>query len=176
MRRLVLDYVALPGRPFFSWIVLAVGALALALVADSYADRADEVLRLDAQVARLKRQTNSPQSAKGRNQLAAKERSEQREHELLAKVSGSDWALPLNAIETALDKDVALIALSQEFSARHIRLWLEARNIDDALAFADRLRASGLFEDVVLTGHETKKSTGVDVLGLTFVLTWKAAT
>jgi len=175
MRPLALDYAAPPRRPFFAWIVLAAGALVLALAADGYADLDDEATRLDSQVDRLKRQTSSPQSAKGRTELAAKERGQQRERELLSKGEGGVWTRPLQAIEMSLDKNIALVALSQEFTGRHIRLGLEARNIDDALAFADRLRATGRFDDVVLTNHETKKSTGVEVLSLTLLLTWKAA-
>lgn len=176
MRHLALDYVAQPSRPLFAWCVLAAGALVIGLAADNYADRSDEVALLERQVARLSSQTHSPQTAKGRNQMAAKERSEQRERELLAKVVGGTWAVPLQGIEKALDKDIALVALSQEFSARRVRLGLEAKSIADALAFADRLRATGQFDDVVLTGHETKRTTGVEVLALTFVLTWKAMT
>ncbi|AXS80143.1 hypothetical protein [Dechloromonas sp. HYN0024] len=176
MRRIILDYVTPPGRPFFAWIILVAGAVVLGLAADGYADRVDEVQLLETQLTRLKRQTSAPQTAKGRSQVAAKERSEQRERELLAKASGVSWASPLTAIETALDRDVALIALNQEFSARRIKLGLEAKSIADALAFADRLRATGKFDDVVLTGHETKKSSGVEALGLTFVLVWKATT
>jgi hypothetical protein len=175
MRRIDLDFAQPPRPPFVTWIVLAAGAFLLALAADGYADLADEAGRLESQVNRLQRQTSSPQSAKGRTELAARERSELRQRELLASVAGSQWTLPLQAIETALDKDVALVALNQEFAGRHIRLGLEAKSIDDALAFAERLRATGRFDDVVLTNHETKKSTGVDVLGLTLVLTWKAA-
>lgn len=175
MRFLSIDFAALPRRPFAAWLVLAAGAMVLALAADRYADLSDEAEQLDGQVARLKRKASSTQTARGRSELAARERAQQHESDLLGQVSGADWAAPLQAVESAIDEDVALVAMSQEFSARRLRISLEARKIDDALAFAERLRASGRFEEVVLTGHETKKSTGIEVLGLTFVLTWRPA-
>ena len=175
MRRITLDYAAQARRPLFSWVALAGGALLLALAADGYADLTDEAERLDAQVDRLKRQMAASQTAKGRSDQAARERGQQRERDLLGAAAGDEWTAPLSAIELALDKDVALVSLSQETAGRHVRIGLEARRIEDALAFAERLRASGVFEDVVLTNHEIKKSTGIEVYGLSLVLTWKAA-
>lgn len=67
---------------------------------------------------------------------------------------------------------VALLNLNHEGGSRRLRLQAEARNIDDALAFAERLRKSGRFSEVVLGSHERRKSTGMDVLGFTLQASW----
>lgn len=169
-----LDFVVPPRRPLAAWAVVAIGALLLVLAADRYAELSDEADALESQVARLKRQLGAPAAGKGKAEQAAREKSQQREQELLAQALAGEWTDPLKALETAADAKVALLSLSEEFAARRLRIGLEARTIDDALAFAERLRQSGRFDDVILIGHETKKSTGVEVLAVNFVATWKA--
>ena len=89
-----------------------------------------------------------------------------------SKDDGADGQPVLTAVETATDKDIAILALNQEGVSRRLRISAEARNIDDALAFAERLRLSKTFSEVMLSGHENRKSTGVDVLGFTLMATW----
>lgn len=171
-----LDFVAPPRRPFVAWLVLVAGAIMFALAADRHADLQEEAEHLEAQVARLKRQAKFPNQGRRQSGLQAGEQDLRRESDLAILTVGKDWAQPLQALEAAADERVALISLSQESSGRRIRITAEVRQIEDALAFASRLRASGRFTDVLLTGHETKQSDGMEVLSVTFLITWREAT
>ena len=169
--RLHLDFVAPPPRPALSWLCLLVGAGCLALAADRYAVAEDNLMQAEQQLIRTQRQYREllADATSTRGDKASRGQGMQREQMLLNDAARPDWKNTLVAVEAALDKDIALLALNQEDGGRRLRLQAEARNIDDALAFADRLRASGKFSEVMLGSHERHQSTGMDVLG--FMLT-----
>lgn len=168
-----LDFVAAPRRPPLTWLCLLLGAALLAMAADRYAEAEEQVLQAESQLARLQRQNKNLLLAQGRSDKGGSQaQSQQREQKLLDQAARADWQPVLSAVENAVDAKVAILDLNQEGAARRLRISAEARTIEDALAMAERLRSSGKFADVMLSSHENRKSTGIDVLGFTLLANW----
>jgi len=173
MRRLELDFVAAPPRPPLAWLVFALGALLLAPAADRYLALADRLDNIQGQLAHLQRQAGKGDTNKEKGEASSRDLREKRERALIAQVSAGDWAIPLHAVEQAIDEHVALVSLNQEGNAHRFRLQGEVKAIDDALGFAERLRQAEQVEDVQLTTHDTKKSTGIEVIGFGLSMKWR---
>jgi hypothetical protein len=155
-------------RPVLAWALLVAGALALAVAADDFAAAASDNDRLAGQAEHLKRKAKSTSAAvaaaPGQKSALAERREAPR----------PPWDSLLSEIELAADARVALLSLDTDAAARRTRIVAEAKTIDDALAFAARLRDSPLIDDVLLLGHEGKKGQAVPVVGFTLQLDWSA--
>lgn len=77
----------------------------------------------------------------------------QRANTLLRQMS-VPWEGLFAAVEQTAGRDVALLSLHPDVAAQQLRISGEAKSIEHALAFAQRLGASALLEDAHLTGHE----------------------
>ena len=154
-------------RSALAWALLIAGALALAVAADDYAAAAAANERLAGQVERLKRKAKAAPAAvaaPGQKSAPAERRD----------AAPAPWDSLLREIELAADARVALLSLDTDTAARRTRIVAEAKNIDDALAFAARLRDSPLIDAVVLVGHEARKGHAIPVVGFTLQLDWSA--
>lgn len=169
-----LDFVAAPARPLLAWVCLAAGAALLVVAADRYAEAEEQVLQAEQQLSRLQRQHKELLAGSAARSTAKDSRSQgyQREQKLLDEAARGDWKQALTAVEASLGKEVAILALNQEGGGRSLRITAEARNIGDALAFAERLRVNGKFSEVLLGSHDQRNSTGIPVLGFTLRASW----
>jgi hypothetical protein len=167
MRR-IADFnfaVAGTGHPVFAWLLLLAGGVASAMMADKYIDADHENESLVRQAGRLERKAKPPVAS--RTSVAQKSALAGRR-----EVAPFPWDTALREIELAVDSRVALLNLDTEAVARRTRIDAEARNIDDALGFADRLRASPVVTRVLLLAHETKKAPVGAVIGFTLQIDW----
>lgn len=171
-RTLHLDFIAVLPRPRLAWICLLCGVVLLGLAADHYAELEADVAQAETQLSRLQRQHKLQLGQRGRSEAGAQQQGAQREQRMLDTVARSSWQPQLLAVEAAVSKEVAILSLNQEGTARRLRMAAEARTIDDALAFVERVRSSGRFSEVMLSGHDTHVSTGVEVLGFTVLAAW----
>lgn len=171
-RPLRIDFIAALPRPKTAWVCLLCGALLLGLAADHYAELEAEVAQAEAQLNRLQRQHKLLLGQQGRSDSGTRQQGAQREQNMLDAVSRNTWQPQLQAVESALNKDVAILSLNQEGAARRLRIAAEARTIDDALAFVERIRKSQRFSEVMLSGHDNHVSTGIEVLGFTVLAAW----
>lgn len=171
-RAVRLDFVAALPRPGLAWVCLLCGAVLLGLAADHYAALEADVAQAETQLSRLQRQHKLQLGQHGRSDSSTQQQGAQREQRLLDTVARSSWQPQLQAVEAALGKEVAMLSLNQEGTARRLRIAAEARTIDDALAFVERVRGSGRFSEVMLSGHDTHVSTGIEVLGFTVLAAW----
>lgn len=191
MKKLTLDFMVVPRQSLLAWCVLALGAGVLMVAADDYEAASDRLEHQQQAQQRLKRQVEarlpktalakqaSAKSKLGVQSSATSESEEdkrrQKEQRLVDMSMHPSWVTPLEVVEYSADKKIALLSMAADPTRRQLRLTLESRTLDDALTFAQKLRESGQFDEVLLLSHDTKQSTGVDVLSLNFVLTWKAS-
>jgi hypothetical protein len=167
MRR-IADFnfaVARPGHPVFAWLLLLAGGLGSIVVAEQYSAMEEEHDTLSRQAGRLERKFKPP--AVSRAPAAQKSALAER-HE----ATPFPWDIVLRELEIAVDPHVALLSLDTDRVASRTRLVAEARNIDDALGFAERLRDTPVARRVLLLAHETKKSPAGMVIGFTLQIDW----
>lgn len=158
-----------------AWALLIAGVLVLIATADNFAAAAADNQRLTDQVERFKRKGKSA-VATAVAPLAARNGAPQQPSASAERrdVPVPPWDSLLREVELAADASVGLLSVDTDVAARHTRIAAEARNIDDALAFAARLRESPLIDGVLLLAHESKKSQAVAVVGFTLQLEWSA--
>jgi hypothetical protein len=151
-----------------AWLALIGGSLLFAMAADRYVAAADEHERLVRQEERLKRKAGAAapfaaQSASAEKSVPAGRRD---------IPSAFPWDEMLREVELAADSRVAFLGLDTDASQRRSRISAEARNIEDALAFAARLADSPLAGKVLLLSHETKKNRPVPVIDFALQVDW----
>lgn len=162
------NFVAEGERPIaVAWLLLVLGAIALAVVADGYAAADAEGGQLRRQAERLERKTRLV-GTEGRRK-AGEQKS------VLVARRGSPsfpWDSVLGELELAAGERIAVLNLNTEALARRTRLTAEARGIDDALALLGRLRESPLVREAFLVSHEAKRDAPVAVVAFTLQIDW----
>lgn len=169
-----LDFVASAPRSPLAWLCLLAGALLLAGAADRHAEAEARLMQAEQQLSRLQRQHKDvlATASTARGVKDTRNQGQQREQKLLDDAARADWRRALSAVEAAVNKDVAILSLNQEGSGKRLRIMAEARSIDEALQFAERLRSHGKFAEVLLGSHEQHNSTGIGVLGFSLLASW----
>jgi len=164
-----MNFVA-PARRFspVSWLLLAVGVAAGAILADRYLAAEETRAGLAFEAERLERQLRPAAVAAG----AAVQKSAPAGRPAQQTFP---WDDVLREIELATDRRVALLALDTEAAAGRTRLEAEARSIEDALDFAERLRASPLVDRSFLLAHEIRESPAGPVTGFSLQVEWNPA-
>jgi hypothetical protein len=150
-----------------AWVLLVVGAIAIAVSMDGYTAATAENEQLLRQVERFKRKEKATVSVQARRTNEQKSVVAVR-----LETKAFPWDMVLREIELATDDRVALLSLETNAGTRKTRVGAEARNIDDALAFVSRLRESPLVREAFLLSHEAKKGTPVEVIGFTMEINW----
>jgi hypothetical protein len=151
----------------WSWMLLVVGAIALAMVADGYATVSEDKANLLRQSDRLDRRTKVLKSGK---QTADRKKSV-----VVARQDMADfpWDGLLIELELAVGDRVGVLSLDTEATARRTWLTAEARDIDDALSLLGRLRQSPLVREAHLVAHEKKRDASVPVITFTLQIDWR---
>jgi hypothetical protein len=161
------NFVAGGDRPIaLAWLLLALGIIAMALVADNFAAVGSDTDRLERQADRFQR--------KSKVVVADNRKSEAEKSVVVVRHPGDafPWDSVLTEMELAVDNRVALLGLNTEVAARRTMLTGEARNIDDVLAFAARLRESPLVREAFLVSHEVHRNGPVPVVAFSVQVLW----
>jgi hypothetical protein len=155
-----------PGA--LAWLLLAIGVIALGIVADGYAAASADNEQLVRQSERLQRRAKTVAVAERRSAGAQKSAVATRQDK-----APFPWDSVLTEVELVADRNVALLSMNTDSSARRTRLTAEARTINDALAFASRLRESPLVREALLASHEARKDGPVPVIAFTLQVDWR---
>jgi Tfp pilus assembly protein PilN len=151
-RRIELDYVAAPRRPW--WIGAAVLILALAVAGDMvlrYREARHELTALDAAQGLL--------NADRRPQRAVpKERLDEEAKVIDATVRQLTlpWAQMIEAVEAASSSEVTVLQLQPETQQRSLRLTAEAKNREAMVKYMRRLGETRVLSGVHLVNHHVQ--------------------
>lgn len=175
MRLRTLDFaVAEAAVPPLAWLVLLGGALLFVLAVQGYTDADEEHGRLVRQADKLQRRARLTAPVARIADASAQEKSAQEKSALAARryTSPFPWDSVLRGLELGIDRSVALASMDTDITQRRTRIVAEARNIDDALAFATRLRKNPIVRQVLLLSHEAKKDPAGPVVGFSLQVDW----
>lgn len=170
MRLRTLDFaVAEAAVPPLAWLVLLGGALLFVLAVQGYTDADEEHGRLVRQADKLQRRARLTAPVARIADASAQEKSALATRRY---TSPFPWGSVLRGLELGIDRSVALASMDTDITQRRTRIVAEARNIDDALAFATRLRKNPIVRQVLLLSHEAKKDPAGPVVGFSLQVDW----
>ena len=155
MSRLDIDFAAAPRRgPSLAGLALLLaGAAALTMVSLELDDLDQQTAVAEA---RLKGLTRRSTSTAAKSSGASKDATGGPAREALARLR-VPWPELLEQIEALADLPVAILDLGADAQGRTLRLAGEAKNLDEVLAFVEKLRQGRRLDEVYLQGHEARK-------------------
>ena len=83
--------------------------------------------------------------------------SQREDWERLARLLDTPWPALLDVLEMSLNESVAIVDVAPDPQRLSMLVQGEARTLESLLTYADRLKATGAFEDVTLIRHETNE-------------------
>ena len=168
---LAIDFA---GRRPASRLGIALLVTGLAIAAAVAVDITEMEARATAASQRVDQLRKSLRRQSAIRPANAVDRDEAKAAQRVADAVRTPWDALLRELATAQTDDVALLGLDAEAASRALRLAGEAKNADQAFAYATRLRQSPWFEDVTIVSHEDKLAGTVPIFAFTLSATWKA--
>jgi len=152
MRRLELDFVALPRRRSWPGILLSSGSLVVAgVLAWHYRDLKLELSGLET-AGSLIGTDRRPSRAIPKERLNEAVKNA----ETVVRQLTLPWSSLAHSIESAETKDVAVLQMQPDAQQRLLRLTAEARHQDAMLEYLQRLAATGALVDVHVVSHQVQ--------------------
>lgn len=150
MARFDFDFHAAPARPPLAGLALALaGAVLLAWSVHAWQTARDKEAGLALQIAALEKARPAAARAAPPADLAA-----QQTRARIAAQLAWRWQPAFDALAAAQDKTVALVALDASHAKAQLKLTAEARVLEDALAWIERLQQQPGIKRVTLVQHE----------------------
>jgi hypothetical protein len=171
MRNLELDFQRPSPPGLFGWMMLLAALAALAALAGVHHTLAEETRARHATVQRIEAVVPGAATARSQNPndnatLTAARRA--------LELSKLPWNGLFAALESADNKDVALLALTPDVARGQLKIHAEARHLAAMLAFHQRLQqAHGLYQ-VALVDHEVSKDAAEPSVRFHIVAAWGA--
>jgi hypothetical protein len=171
-RALALDFAAREDRPPGAGIVLLAAGLALCgLLALHFRERLAERARIEERIEALQASSRpsraaAPAGAEGAAELRGAQR-------VLAQLQ-TPWRGLFSTIEASIGDKVALLGVQPDPANARVTLTAEAKDLQEALWFAQRLSAGGELADAFLTGHEMRRDGAQRLARVTIVGRWPA--
>lgn len=172
MKPLQIDFArARPSTSPWGWLVLALGAVGLALALGDYlgaqaqwqqAREAHERVAPSAGAARGGSRAPATQTSPEAGRAAARARL----------ALDQPWGRLLAELESRAESPVALLTVEAPGRAAPMRLIAEAREMNHAVAYVESLRASPLVSTATLASHERREADGVPVVRFTVEIVW----
>jgi hypothetical protein len=167
MRTLELDFQRPPRPSIFGWLILLAALAALVALLGTHRMLADETGTRRATVKRIEALLPGAATPSARNNDAALTAARQ-----VMERSKLPWAGLFSALESADDKDVALLAVTPDVGRHQVKIHGEARNLAGMLEFHRRLEQSEGLSQVVLVDHVISKETPEAPIRFHIIAAW----
>ncbi|MEP7296801.1 MAG: hypothetical protein ABI702_11480 [Burkholderiales bacterium] len=145
-----MDFLRRPQPPRVGWVLLAIGALAMAFALWSdkrWADDHQTALQTEQDRVAAQRAAQTPPPPK--EPTFAEQRWRQAQPELQRP-----WFAALRAVESATTNPVFLLAMSIEPASGLIKLDAEAPTFDHAMAYVQVLDEGNTLQPAMIVSHE----------------------
>ena len=175
---LALDLAAGRRRPgWLGWLLLALGALALAFELLGFAAARADLAERAAIVARLRAELRVNEAARGAGGATAEaERAlEAAPARKVAAQLQADWPGLFGSIGAAPAGEVGLLALNADAARGGLRLSGQARSLEAAFAYVGALEAGaagGALREARIDSHEWVEAGGMTVLAFNASALW----
>jgi hypothetical protein len=151
-----------------AWLLFATGLVAFCVAMLDYTSAKDQREAVQARLAQTAKAPRQQASARAPIGNTEGKKSLQRAMDQLAQ----PWAQWFGVLEELSDPQVALLGIDLKGSPAFVRLSAESRNMSQALAYLNTLRASPSVGSAVLSSHEAVRVGQADVIRFTIELTW----
>lgn len=171
---IALDFArpaSLAGR--LAPLLLLAGAIALLIAGLHHRSVSAGLRAQEGRVAQMRELVRRTLPALDTAPSASPETREQvrKANEVLARIN-VPWSELFGAIETAQEKDIALLAVQPDAQARSVTIVGQAQDMKDVLAYMRRLETGGRLREVLLTGHEIKVREATQPIEFTLGARW----
>lgn len=175
MKPLHIDFArARPSTSPWAWLVLALGAVGVALAWGEYLSA-----QAQWQAAREAHERVAPPAgaARGGSRAPATPTSPEVSRAAARAQLALDqpWGRLLAELESRAESPVALLTVDAPGRAAPMRLIAEAREMNHAVAYVESLRGSPLVTTATLASHERREAEGVPVIRFTVEIVWGGA-
>ncbi len=151
LRRLELDYIAVPRGPrALGLVVLAISIAAAGLLIERYREAKLELDRIEAGQRLLGPGRQAAQATPRRLEEEAKS------VEAVLRQLALPWGTIIETVEGATTSDVAILQLQPDAPQRQLRLGAEARTQQAMLDYLRRLGAAETLADVHVVSHQVQ--------------------
>jgi Tfp pilus assembly protein PilN len=156
MRPLVLDFKQQRRRVSVLAVVLLAGGLAVAAYAVSVErELAGKVQQAERKVASLEKEGERRAPPAKPTDDAALQLEVRQANEILRQLS-LPWNDLFKAMESANEKEVAVLSIQPDIQRRVVRVSGEAKDLEAVLGYVERLQKSAFLSRVYLTSHEIR--------------------
>lgn len=144
------DFARRPGPPTAAWLLLATGALALALGVWQYHQVRAGIVQRQAEILQA---TPTPRLKSAPPLDAADSLELARAQALLAR----DWPVLFRALESVPHKDIALLSIAAYPGRSRVVLEAEARTPQAMLAYLQALQGAASLQGMRLVRHDVRQ-------------------
>ena len=175
MRRQRLNFarpqptVKLNGQHHGAMVLAASVVLAAGLV-DHYLDVTGEIESVETRIGRLARAGRPGQVVLGSREKVAEEVRRVNRAALQLTIP---WEELFQAVESAADKNVALLALQPNFQKRELKISGEADNFNTIMKYLERLKDGEALTEVRLINHEVVSRPNASAIRFELNATWR---
>jgi len=156
IRPIALELAGDGGRPLGGLALLAAALLVAAALGARFALLRGEIGELTGRLEALHAAGRSRSAAAVLRVSSADVAADLKRAQLVLRELGAPWNQLFAEVERAVGADVALLDLQPERAAGRVTIAGEARNLEAALAFAERLGRGPALADAVLAAHELR--------------------
>ncbi|HSX94382.1 MAG TPA: hypothetical protein VLG41_15750 [Hydrogenophaga sp.] len=158
----------------WAWLVLALGAVGLALALGEYLGAQAQWQAAREAHERVAAPGGAPRGGT-RAPVAPTSPEVSRAAARAQRALDQPWGRLLAELESRVDSPVALLTVEAPGRAAPMRLIAEAREMNHAVAYVESLRGSPLVATATLASHERREADGVPVIRFTVEIVWGGA-
>lgn len=170
IRALALDFKQVPRQwSALGLVVLVIGALALAYVANTERNLSGQIELAEARLDRLaKRGKIKPVQPVDSEQLQTDIRQA---NDILQQLS-LPWDALFKAVEATREREIALLSIQPNVDKRVVRITGEAKSFEALLAYMSYLEGSKTLHQVYLTSHEVRSQDAEKPVRFALLANW----
>ena len=175
IRPIVLDILGGERRvPVAGVALLAAGVIAAAAFGWRFAVLRAEIADLGERIDAKRSSVPAPPSATAVRVAGVDAAADLRRAQIVLRQLGMPWNDLFSEIERAVDANVGLLGLQPELAAGRVSITAEAKDLNAALAFAERLNGGKVLSDAFLTAHEVRTQDAQRPVRFTVSARWAA--
>lgn len=170
MRALTLDFVHTSRRtPWIGVVVLLLGALAVGAAANQERALSGQIELASARLAAI---SKGGQAKPVQPVDAQAQQIEIRNANEILQQLALPWSDLFKVVETANEKEIALLSIQPDAGKRVLRLSGEAKNFEALLAYIARLEQTPMLSQVYLSNHEVRLQDPQKPVRFALVASW----
>ncbi len=173
MRKVNLNYVAPPARPWMGWALLVFALLITGWVVADFVRTRNQLTDTELALARLERNTARTQSDTSPSTIDRTQVEQAiRSASALVRSLRVPWEELFTAIENAQHESVAVLSIEPDVTSSTVRIVAEAKDEEAMVEYADLMQFAPGLTDVMLSNHQVQQQNPNKPVKFTLTANW----